>query len=227
MVEKVTGEVVSVGGKKIKEETLNSVVATATTVKKTSGLRKLWRGFFVEDFKTVRSNVMESVIKPSIKSGIANAITSAVYMWLFGKNGYSNAPGGVFRPLLSGGGTAYNQITRIQNGQVIATGPKVSVGNDISIGRYTAAEVYDSEYIRYASYADALNVLEGLRERIGKYQVATVKNLFDLSGQSAYDVVLQNWGWYGIDWFRIVAVGDGTWILRLPQPTALNSTVAK
>jgi len=226
LVEKVQGEVVSIGNKNVKDETLAPVISNAATVKKTSGLKKLWRGFFAEDFKTVRGSVMETVIKPSIKSGIANAITSAVYMWLFGKNGYSNAPGGIFRPLLSGGAVSYNGITRIQNGQVV-TSPKVSIGNDANFGRYTAAEVYDPEYIRYASYQDAVNVLEGLRERIGKYQVATVKNLFDLSGQIGYEMVLQNWGWYGIEWYRIVPVGDGTWILRLPQPTALNGTMTK
>lgn len=226
MIERVQGEVVGTAGKNVKDETLTPVVASATTVKKASGLKKLWRGFFAEDFKTVRGSVMESVIKPSIKSGIANAITSAVYMWLFGKNGYSSAPGGIFKPLISGG-TPYNTITRVQNGQVISSGPKVSVTTNTALGHYTAAEVYDPEYIRYESYADAMNVFEELRARVGKYQVATVKNLFDLSGQPVYDMVLQNWGWYGFEWYRILAVGDGTWILKLPQPTALNGPVMR
>ena len=38
-------------------------------------------------------------------------------------------------------------------------------------------------------------------------------------------MVLQNWGWYNFDYHRILPVGDGTWILRLPPPTALNGPV--
>lgn len=229
MVEKVQGEVVGVAGKNVKDETLAPVITTAATVKKQSGLKRLWKGFFAEDFKTVRTNVMDSVIKPSIKSGIANAITSAVYMWLFGKNGYSTAPGGIFRPFISNGVTnnPYN-VYRVQNGQVVNNSipgaPKVSVGEQ-NFGRYTSAEVYDPEYIRYASFEDANNVLTGLCDRIARYNVATVKNLFDLSGMQGYEMVLQNWGWYNFDYHRILPVGDGTWILRLPPPTALNGPV--
>ena len=228
MAERVTGEVVGVPAKA--NEQLQSVVTTSVTVKKQSGLKKLWKGFFVEDWKTVRGNVMENVVKPSIKSGIANAITSAVNMWLFGKNGYTNGPGGIFRPLW-GSGTNYvnntiayntlyanqNRIANTQNG-----GAKVTVGDNF--GRYTSNEVYDPEYIRYATYADAENVYLGLCERIGKYQVATVKNLMDLSGMSGYEMVLQNWGWYDLAWHRVYAAGDGTWILKLPQPCPLNAT---
>ena len=227
MVEKVTGEVVQVGNKNVQAETLNSVVNSSVTIKKKSGLKKLWGGFFAEDLKTVRGNVLETVVKPSIKAGIANAITSAVYMWLFGKNGYNPPAGGIFRPLLSNTATAYNNVYRIQNNQVVSptvTGPKVSVG-DNNFGHYTSTDVYDPNYLRYASYADAMAVFESLKERIGKYQVATVKNLMDLSGATGYEMVLQNWGWYDLPWSRIVPVGDGTWILKLPQPTPLNAPV--
>lgn len=223
MVERVQGEVVGVGNKNIQTETLTPVVASSATVQKTSGLKKLWKGFFAEDLKTVRGNVMETVVKPSIKAGIANAITSAVYMWLFGKNGY-NGTVGPFRSLFSGttNNYAYNNVVRVQNGQVVtSTGPKVSIG-DNNFGKYTSAEVYDPNYIRYASYADAMAVYEGLCDRVAKYNVATVKNLFDLSGMSGYEMVLQNWGWYGFDWFKVLPTGDGTWILKLPQPQPLN-----
>ena len=227
MVERVTGDVVQTPNKNVQEETLNSVVNSSVTVKKQSALKRLWRGFFAEDLKTVRGNVVETVVKPSIKAGIANAITSAVYMWLFGKNGYNAPTGGIFRPLLSNTNTAYNNVYRIQNGQVVNSGvptSKVSVG-DNNFGHYTSADVYDPNYLRYASYADAMAVFESLKERIGKYQVATVKNLMDLSGATGYEMVLQNWGWYDLPWSRVVPVGDGTWILKLPPPTPLNAPV--
>lgn len=232
MVEKVTGEVVGVGNKNVPAETLNSVVNGSVTLKKTTGLKKLWRGFFAEDLKTVKGNVMETVVKPSIKAAIANAVTSAVYTWLFGKNGYNAPSGGIWRPLLGGGqvsGTAYSNLYRIQNGPVVGsqqqvTGPKVSIGEN-NFGKYTSTDVYDPEYIRYASYADAMAVFENLRERIGKYGVATVKNLMDLSGMTGYEMVLQNWGWYDLGWNKVLPAGDGTWILKLPQPTPLNGPV--
>lgn len=224
-VERVNGEVVGVGNKV--NENLPSVVTSSvvTTNKKESGLGKLWKGFFAEDLKTVKTNVVESVIKPSIKSGIANAITSAVYMWLFGKNGYTNGPAGIFRPLNNTPmGYNYANQYRIQNGQVVQPGaPKVSVSGPAT-GVYTSANVYNPEYIRYGSFADAENVYLGMMERIGKYGVATVKNLMDLSGMSSCEMILQNWGWYSIEWRRVLPSGDGmTWILKLPEPCPLNS----
>lgn len=225
MVEKVQGDVIGVGKNSNPEKDPVMPVVNSATVKKQSGLKKLWKGFFAEDLKTVRGNVMETVIKPSIKSGIANAVTSAVYMWLFGKNGYTGAPGGIFRPLISGGAnTAYSNIIKLQNGQVVNSGaPKVSVGNNANFGNYTSADVYDPEYIRYPSFEDANNVYVGLCERIGKYNFASVKDLYKLSNiDGAYEMVFQNWGWYDIAWHRIVPVGDGTWFLKLPQPNPFN-----
>ena len=234
MVEKVQGDVVGIGKtatpgqlQASQAEQLNSVVQSSVTVKKTSGLKKLFRGFFVEDLKTVKTNIVKDVIVPSLKTGLANAITSGVYMWLFGKNGYSNGPGGLFKPLWSGGAMAntsyYSNITRVQNGQVITNnGPKVSVGNDNNFGKYTSADVYDPDYIRYASWQDAENVYVKMCERISLYNVATVAHLMNLSGIPNYEMVLQNWGWYGFDWHRVIPVGDGTFILKLPQPSPLG-----
>jgi len=228
LVEKVQGEVVQVGNKNVSAETLTPVVANSTKVKEATGLKKLWKGFFAEDLKTVRSNVFESVVKPSIKAGIAHTLTSAIYMWLFGKNGYSAPSGGIFGNVLRQSGTIYSNPYKIPtSGQIAApniTGPKVSVG-DNNFGRYTSTDVYDPEYIRYGSYADAMAVFDSLRERIGKYGVATVKNLMDLSGLSGYEMVLQNWGWYDLGWNKVLPMNDGTWILKLPQPTPLNGPV--
>ena len=228
MTERVVGEVVGVGktGQAQPAETLSSVVQSSVTVKKKSGLRRLFEGFFVEDLKTVRKNIWKDVVVPSVKTGIANAITGGVYMWLFGKNGYSNAPGGLFRPLWSGGATStgYSNIVKIQNGQLVNQGSKITVGNDQSFGKYTSADVYDPDYIRYASWQDAENVFTNLCERIGLYHVATVKNLYDLSGMVGYEMVLQNWGWYDMPWHRVIPVGDGTFILKLPQPQPLGKT---
>jgi hypothetical protein len=228
LAEKVQGEVIGIG-KTTQAETLQSVVKTSVQVKEKSGIRKLFRGFFVEDLKTVRKNIWNDVIVPSVKTGIANAITGGVYMWLFGKNGYSNAPGGIFRPLWSGGASsAYSNIVKVQNGQLVnsgaGVGAKVSVASDPNYVRYTSADVYDPDYIRYASWQDAENVFASLCERIGLYHVATVKNLYDLSGMTGYEMVLQNWGWYDLPYHRVIPVGDGTFVLKLPQPTPLGKT---
>ena len=229
MVEKVQGEVVGVGKSTQQQvETLNAVVETSATIKKSHGLKKLFKGFFVEDLKTVRSNIWKDVIVPSVKTGIANAITGGVYMWLFGKNGTNNGVGNYIRPFWSSGTTAYNNLYRYPGGSVtspgVSTGPKVSVGNDPSFGKYTSMDVYDPEYIRYGSWQDAENVFMNLCERIGLYHVATVKNLYDLSGIQGYEMVLQNWGWYDMPWHKVLPMNDGTFILKLPQPSPLGKS---
>ena len=227
MVEKVQGEVVSVAVKNVKDESLDPVIKANATVVEDSALKKLWKGFFAESFSNVRKNIWKDVVVPSIKTGIANAFTTGIYMWLFGKNGYTGLPGGgTFKPymgLLNSNNTiAYNSMY----GSKVTTssGPKVTVG-DNNFGRYTSADVYNPEYIRYASFQDAMAVYEGLLERLNKYGVATVKNLYDLSGMSGYEMVLQNWGWYDFPTYKVLPIGDGTWYLKLPQPTALGGGV--
>lgn len=220
-VERVKGEVVGVSAKA--NEPLKPVVSTVVKTKKSSALKSLWKGFFAEDLKTVAKDTFKNVITQSIKTGIANAVTSAVYMWLFGKNGYSTGPGGVYRPLFSNTTTNYANAYRVQNSpnSVAPTGPKVSVDNP-GLGSYRSTDVYDPEYIRYGSWQDAENVYSGLCNRIANYSVATVRNLYDLSNVSNPEVILQNWGWYDIPWHRVVPLADGTWILKMPQPCYLN-----
>lgn len=228
-VEKVKGEVVGVPAK-VNEDV--APVVSNVTLKKSSGLKKFFKNFFAEDPKTVKENVVKGVIEPSIKSAIANAVTSAVYMWLFGKNGYANAPGGIFRPLWSSNNvnnlTNYANQYRIQNGPVVANGQsKITVTNGTTsnvpvMGGYTAAEVYDPDYIRYGSWEEAENVYIEMAKRISDYTVATVRNLYMFSRVSNPEVITGNWGWYDIPWHKVVPVGDGTWVLKMPQPTYLN-----
>lgn len=207
---------------------LQPIVSNVVT-KKPSGLKRLWKGFFAEDIKTVKADVVKQVIEPSIKTGIANAITTAVYMWLFGKNGYSTGPGGLFRPLMSGNSNLINYasgIYRLQNGPTLSNGSvpgsKISVDNS-SVGTYRSTDVYDPEYIRYPSWQDAENVYTGLCKQIVNYKVATVRQLYNLSNVSNPEVILGNWGWFDLPWHRVIPVGDGTWILKLPQPQFLNN----
>ena len=223
-VEKVSGDVV--GLPKGATQDVPSVVQGNIVVKKPTGFKRLWKGFFAEDLKTVRSNVVENVVKPSVKSGIANAITSAIYMWLFGNKGYANAPGGIFRPLYqSNSNVNYANMYRIQNGPVVAGNgqSKIQLTGNAALGGYTAADVYDPEYIHYPSYEDAENVYIELAKRISEYTVATVRNLYQFSSVSNPEVILQNWGWYDIPWHKVIPVGDGTWILKLPAPCFLNA----
>lgn len=229
-MEKVSGEVV--GTPAAVNLTIPSVVKSAAVVdpKKQSALKKLWKGFFAEDLKTVRGNITENVIKPGIKSVIANMITGAVNMWLFGKNGTPSVGNGLFRPLWYGNNTInYASPYKISpNGVTAPTNviqpnqSKMTVTNDANIGRYTSTDVYNPEFLRYASWQDAENVYTEMLSRVAQYGVATVKNLMDASGVTGYEVVLQNWGWYDIPNHRVIPVGDGTWILKLPQPCALS-----
>ena len=223
-VEKVQGQVVNNNG--TTDEKLVPVVKTAAVVQKQSALKKFWKGFFAEDLKTVRGNVWESVIKPSIKNGIANTLTSAIYMWLFGKNGNPNASNSFFRPLWMGNNNIVNyaNMYKVPNNST----QTVSINNNnqqsvTTTNTFRSTDIYDPSMFAYASWQDAENVYISLAQRISNDGVATVRNLYDLSGAMAVDTITVNWGWYDLPNHSILPRGDGTWILKLPQPVYLNT----
>lgn len=205
--------------------TLAPVVKTAAVVKKQSGLRKFWGNFFAEDFKTVRSSVTENVIKPTVKNGIASILTSAIYMWLFGKNGAPGYGNGLFnRPLFnnSGGIINYNNMYKVQNGQIVPPGTVTQVGTGQTVSTFRSTDVYNPYMFAYASWQDAENVYVSLCQRIATYGVATVRNLYDLSGAVGADIITVDWGWYDLPNHQNIPNGDGTWCLKLPSPVSLK-----
>lgn len=226
-VEKVQGQVVNNNG--TNNDTLNPVVKTAVVVQKQSALKKFWKGLFAEDLKSVRNNVTENIIKPGIKNLIANLVTGAVYMWLFGKNGSPGTTNGFFRPLWMGNSNIvnYQNMYKVNNG-VITSPQTLSVNNNVpgqtmsQVNTFRSADIYDPSMFAYASWQDAENVFISLAQRIGNYGVATVRNLYDLSGVTPMDTITVNWGWYDLPTHSILPRGDGTWILKLPQPVYLN-----
>ena len=227
-VEKVQGQVVNNNG--TNNDVLVPVVKSPAVVQKQSALKKFWKGLFVEDLKTVRGNVTENIVKPGIKNLIANLVTGAVYMWLFGKNGNPGATGGFFRPLWMGNSNIvnYQNMYKVQNG-VITPPQTVSINNNVpgqtvtQINTFRSTDVYDPSMFAYATWQDAENVFISLAQRIGNYGVATVRNLYDLSGATPMDNIIVNWGWYDLPTHSILPRGDGTWILKLPQPVYLNA----
>ena len=205
--------------------TLQPVVKTAAVVKKQSGIKKFWKGFFAEDFKSVKSNITDSVVKPTIKNGIYGILTSALSMWLFGKTGAQNQ-NGLFRPTFFGG-INYSNMYKVQNGSVIPggqiPGTVTPVGGSANAA-FRSTDVYNPYMFAYASWQDAENVYISLCQRIATYGVATVRNLYDMSGVSGADVITVDWGWYDLPNHQNLPNGDGTWCLKLPNPVSLKGT---
>lgn len=222
VVEKVSGPVVI-------PEQVPSVVKTAAVVKKQSGLKRLWKGFFAEDIKTVGGNITENVVKPTIKNGIFNILTSALSMWLFGKNSNYMTTGGLFRPLFNNNNNSlinYNNMYKVQNGVITQPNSNLLANPNQGINvvnSFRSTDVYDPNMFVYASWQDSENVFISLCQRISQYGVATVRNLYDFSGASAPDLITMNWGWYDLPNHQTLARGDGTWILKLPQPVYLSN----
>lgn len=218
-MEKVQGEVVSVAKKPVPDA--SSVVSQVPEVKKRNGVSKLFRGFFVEDFKTVRGNVVQNILLPSLKNGLFNIITGTVSMWLWGKNG--GGPAGStspYRPWLNPYGyTGYNGYYKSPSAAVTSpAGRGVTQGDTLgNVGVYRSTDVYDPYMIQYYTWDDAEKVYVELCKKISMYGLATVKDLFTASKLTNPEVVSVDWGWYDIPTHTIIATGD-FWILKLPQP---------
>lgn len=73
--------------------------------------------------------------------------------------------------------------------------------------------IFDSKF-------DADEVFEGLCERLEAYDVVTVYDFYDLSGETA-DQTDYNWGWNSLEGTQIKRVPDG-WCIRMPRPVHLK-----
>lgn len=206
------------------------VVKTPAVAPKQSGMKKFWSNFFMEDAKSVKTSVVESVIKPSIKNGIYNTVMSALGMFLFGKNGSGmGLMNSGLRQFLPGGSNIvnYSSMYKMQNNGAVSQGNipgRVTTSGPV-LGTFTADDIYDPYNIQYMSWQDANNVYVGMLKKIGECGSATIKHLYQISKVTVpidKDIVSIEWGWYDIPNHQIFPNGD-YWVLKLPKPVSFKN----
>ena len=162
------------------EKKFASVVTKAPTVKKKSEAKRFLGIFVSQDVDSVKRSVLHDVIVPATKSVIAEAVTSAVEMLLYGEVRHS----GSGRRAGGGSRVSYDGCFRPQP-------DRTSV--DRSYER--ARNALDYEDIEFETRGDAEAVLAAMDEAISSYGFITVGGFFDLCQITDTSYNSNRYGW--------------------------------
>lgn len=160
------------------EKKFASVVTKAPTVKKKSEAKRFLGIFVSQDVDSVKRSVLHDVIVPATKSVIAEAVTSAVEMLLYGEVRHSGRRAG------GGSRVSYDGCFRPQP-------DRTSV--DRSYER--ARNALDYEDIEFETRGDAEAVLAAMDEAISSYGFITVGGFFDLCQITDTSYNSNRYGW--------------------------------
>lgn len=178
---------------------LDKVVSGGAKTRKKSEVRKFANIFVPEDVENVKSYILMDVIVPGVKGAIADAMS----ILLFGETG------------------------RI--------GGRRDKGSRVSYQRYyddrrddrrdyarpRAATGFEYDDIVFDSRGDADMVLDHLEEAIANYGLASVADLYDLSGVTCRSYTANKYGWTDIRTAKVIRTRDG-YILQLPRTIPIN-----
>ena len=182
-------------------EPVEKVVTTEVIKRKRSLLERITGSFIAEDSGTVTQYVVMEVLLPAAKNMISDAVSQGIERMLFGDA----------RPR-SGGRTAYTNYQR----PFTTTGRNFPGERDprTPLSRQARATHNFSDIV-IASRGEAEDVLDGLRELISQFDVATVSDLYDLAGLTS-EFTDNKWGWYDLRSAQVRPVRGG-YMLTLPR----------
>lgn len=162
------------------EKKITSVVSKAPTVKKKSEVKRFLGVFMSQDVDSVKRSVLHDVIIPATKSVIAEAVTSATDMLLYGE--VRHGGGGARRA--GGSKVSYDGCFRPQ-----------SERSNVDRSYDRARNALDYDDIEFDTRGDAEAVLSAMDEIISTYGVVTVAEFFDLSQITNTAYNSNRYGW--------------------------------
>jgi hypothetical protein len=173
------------------------VVGTVTRRKRGTSSRVLG-ALVAEDGPSVLQYVVMEVLVPAAKNMVSDAVSQGVERMLFGDARPRPAAGN--RP-------GYTNYTRFIPGRANPD-PRPDLSRQ-------ARANHDFRDIILASRGEAEDVLDGLRNLVAQYEVATVNDLYDLVGQSG-EFTDDKWGWTDLRSAEVRTTRGGYW-LHLPR----------
>ena len=161
-----------------------------------------------ESFSNVMSYVARDVILPAAKDMLSDAVAQGVDQLLFGES-----RGRRQRQAKNNGYVSYNRYSTA--GKKKDPAPPA----DRPLSR-SARATHDFDEIILSSRIEAEEVLDRLFDLVGRYESATVSDLYELVGiQSKYTD--DNWGWLDVRGATVRRVRSG-YMLDLPAPEYLD-----
>jgi hypothetical protein len=195
------------------KEKVEKVIVGGVTRRKPSLASKFKATFIGGDSKTVGRYILTDVVIPTVKDLIFDIITQGSEKTLYGDARSSGR-----RTVASRiGGVAYTAYHRAaQQANTVRPDPRSTVIQQRAATR--AIPVFED--IILDTRVEAEGVIDELVQLIGKYEQASITDLYDLLGEKA-EYTYNLWGWQdiqgmGVDYTR------GGYLLRLPPPVVLK-----
>ena len=187
---------------------VEKVVAGNASKQKKSTSQKI-KEALIGDAEEVRSYLVWDVLVPAVKDTIVDLI-KAFAEGMFHSAGTRNR-----NHIQRNGGTSYVSYSSYSNKP-----PQRTYSNGPMRGSYNARYAYDFQGIVYDTREDAENVLNALAERTMLYGMASVADLYELSGiASSYTDT--DYGWAEVSRASVQRTRDG-YIIELPKPERLD-----
>lgn len=178
---------------------LQKVIQGSAGVKKQS---KFAGSLITGDVHGAKDHLIYDILIPSAKNFALEAVKSFLGM-SGGNNGYRPSQTVTYsRP-------SYTNYSNQYNGQQRINSAPLNQGIQ-----------YDNLVVNTKAEAD--DVLAALNDAIGRYQFATVGNLYQLVGRVDYPFVYDNYGWVSVASAYPVANLDGTWSFKLPRAVPIQ-----
>ncbi len=171
---------------------------------------KVASSFFKDDAHNIWEYLVFDVLIPAAKNAVSDLVSTGINMLLFGEN---RAPSGVKR-------TGDRSYVNYNNYYRSSYSPPFDEDRYYRPQRSTKRESRKFDQVEVPSRKEAEDILNTMVDRTIMYGMASVADLYDLSGvPSVYTD--NDWGWDSVEGSRIERSRNG-YIIRMPQPHLLE-----
>jgi hypothetical protein len=189
-------------------EPVQKIIEGKVVRRKAPWYQRLVRGLIAEDVTDMGDLFIAGIIQPAIRNLIWDLGTNVLNSTLYGPSGRGQ------RRVGSAGSMVGGPVTSLrQRFEQMPTEPR-------SMSRQDRAR-HNFDNIQFEDREEAIIVLDALIQRIVKYRVASVADLYDYAGVTAGSYLDQKWGWDDLT-TADVRQHRGGWLLDLPQPEPIR-----
>lgn len=175
--------------------------------------KKFSQTFFSGDARTAGEYMVGNVLLPMLKDALFETLHSGLDRLAYGdQRGRRRGPTSMIHQQL--GRIQYNQMSQMQRGDDRPPMPKM-------LSRQSKTR-HDFGEIIITTRQEAEEVLDRLYDLVSKYDVATISDLYALTGIETSHTDT-NWGWTELRGSGVGRIrGGGGYLLNLPEPEYLR-----
>lgn len=177
----------------VADKKVEKVVQGTAKVKKKSETKKFLDIFLAEDLDRVKSYILHDVVVPGVKKALEE--TFQAILWGEGRRSSGNAP-----------------ASKINYGSYYA--------NSNNRANNRTRDSYGFENVTFDSRGDAEQVLDCMNDLIGRYQIASVADLYDLCGITC-EYTDYKYGWTDLRGADILR-DRGAFFIKMPKPMPID-----